>query len=66
MQRRLVGWELTAGQGEQALSLLVVPDLDLVVVTSGDEDRLSRVERDTTNGSYSTGRRGGVSHLGES
>jgi hypothetical protein len=40
---------LTTSQSEQALSLLVVPDLDLVIVSPGNEDGLGRMERDSTN-----------------
>jgi hypothetical protein len=36
-------------EGEETLALLVVPHLDLVVVTTGTEDGLRRVKADTTN-----------------
>ncbi|GAT24524.1 phospholipid-transporting ATPase [Aspergillus luchuensis] len=37
-------------QCEHATTSLVVPDLDLVVVTSGNEEGLCRVEVNATNG----------------
>lgn len=39
----------TASQGEQAFPLLVVPDFDLVVVSTRTEDRLRGMKADSTN-----------------
>lgn len=41
---------LTACEGEQAFALLVIPDLDLVIISTRAEDGLGWVERDTSNG----------------
>ncbi len=48
---------LTSGQSEQAFSLFIVPNLDLVVITTRDEDRLRGMEIDGSNGTC--GRREG-------
>lgn len=41
---------LTSSQSEEAFPLLVVPDFDLVVITSRNKDRLGWVETDTSYG----------------
>lgn len=38
-------------QGEQTSPLFVVPDLDLIIISTRDEKRLARVESNTTDGS---------------
>lgn len=43
---------LTTSEGEEAFPLLVVPHFDLVVVASGAEDGLGRVEADTSDRSW--------------
>jgi hypothetical protein len=43
---------LTASQGEQAFPLLVVPNFDLVVVSSRTEYWLSRMKADTSDGTW--------------
>ena len=37
-------------QGEQTLSVLVIPDFDLVIVATADEERLGLVEMDASDG----------------
>lgn len=40
---------LTASQSKETFSLFVIPHLNLVVITTGTEDRLSGMEADTSN-----------------
>ena len=42
----------TPGESEQAFPLLVIPDFDLVIISSRAEYGLCRVETDTSYGSY--------------
>jgi hypothetical protein len=44
------GNQLTPSQSEQALALLVIPHLDLVVVTARTKDGLGRMKADASDG----------------